>query len=39
LWETDVDRVAARICRITPGITESEWGHYLPGLAYRPPCP
>jgi WD40 repeat protein len=39
LWETNVDRVAARICSITPAITNSEWDHYLPGLTYRPPCP
>jgi energy-coupling factor transporter ATP-binding protein EcfA2 len=39
LWETNVDRVAARICSIAPTITKSEWHHYLPGLAYRPPCP
>jgi len=39
LWETDVDRVAARICRITPTIPPSEWEHYFPGLPYRPPCP
>jgi WD40 repeat protein len=39
LWDTNVDRVAARICSITPAITENEWDHYLPGLAYRPPCP
>jgi WD40 repeat protein len=39
LWETTVDRVAARICSITPAITENEWDHYLPGLVYRPPCP
>jgi WD40 repeat protein len=38
LWDTNVDRVAARICSITPSITENEWDHYLPGLAYRPPC-
>ncbi|MBV9011481.1 MAG: TIR domain-containing protein [Pseudonocardiales bacterium] len=38
LWDTSVDRVIARICRITPAITNSEWDHYLPGLAYRPPC-
>jgi WD40 repeat protein len=38
LWETDVDRVAARICTITPAITNSEWDHYLSGLAYHPPC-
>ncbi len=40
LWETNVESVAARICNITPAITESEWGQYLPGLAYQPsPCP
>jgi WD40 repeat protein/energy-coupling factor transporter ATP-binding protein EcfA2 len=39
LWETDVDRVAARICSITPRITPSDWNQYLPGLAYHPPCP
>jgi WD40 repeat protein len=38
LWDTSVDRVAARLCRITPAITTSEWDQYLPGLAYRPPC-
>jgi WD40 repeat protein len=38
LWETTVDRVTARIWGITPTITKSEWAHYLPGLAYRPPC-
>jgi WD40 repeat protein len=38
LWDTNIDRVIARICRITPAITESEWDQYLPGLAYRPPC-
>ncbi|MBV9140463.1 MAG: hypothetical protein JO115_06045, partial [Pseudonocardiales bacterium] len=40
LWETNVDRVVARICATTwPAITKSEWDRYLPGLAYRPPCP
>ncbi|MGH3770557.1 MAG: TIR domain-containing protein [Pseudonocardiaceae bacterium] len=39
LWETNVDRVVDRICSITPTITKSDWNHYLPGLAYRPPCP
>jgi WD40 repeat protein len=39
LWETDVDRVATRICRITPTITLGESEHYFPGLPYRPPCP
>ncbi len=39
LWETDVDSVAARICSITPTITQSEWTQYLAALPYRPPCP
>ncbi len=39
LWETNVDRVATRICSTTPTITESEWNHYLPGPEYQPPCP
>jgi WD40 repeat protein len=40
LWETKKDLVAARICSITwPVLTKSDWDHYLPGLAYRPPCP
>ncbi|MGH3710303.1 MAG: TIR domain-containing protein [Pseudonocardiaceae bacterium] len=38
LWETDVNSVATRICRITPDITKDQWALYLPGLAYRPPC-
>ena len=38
LWETNVDRVAARICNITPSITKSEWNQYLAGLIYQPPC-
>ena len=39
LWETNIGSVVARICSITPAITKSEWDHYLPGMAYRPPCP
>ena len=39
LWETNSESVAAQICSITTAITNSEWDHYLPGLAYRPPCP
>jgi WD40 repeat protein len=38
LWETNVERVSARICRITSSITNDEWNEYLPGLPYRPPC-
>lgn len=40
LWETDVDRIAARICTIArPAITRDEWDRYFPGLTYRSPCP
>jgi WD40 repeat protein/energy-coupling factor transporter ATP-binding protein EcfA2 len=39
LWETNMDNVVARICRITPTIAKIQWNQYLPGLAYRPPCP
>jgi WD40 repeat protein len=39
LWETNVDRVTARICSITPTITKNDWDHYLPSLPYHPPCP
>ncbi len=39
LWETSMESVVARMCSITPAITKSEWDHYLPDLAYQPPCP
>jgi WD40 repeat protein len=39
LWDTSIENVTTRICRTTPTITTSEWDHYLPGLAYQPPCP
>jgi WD40 repeat protein len=39
LWETNVDSVAARICKTTPTITPREWNQYLPDLPYQPPCP
>ncbi|MBV9141904.1 MAG: WD40 repeat domain-containing protein [Pseudonocardiales bacterium] len=40
LWETDVDRIATRICAIAhPTITRTEWHYYFPDLTYRPPCP
>ena len=38
LWETNVESVAARICRMTPAITKSEWDRYLTGRPYHPPC-
>jgi hypothetical protein len=30
LWDTRIESVAARICRVTPSITQSEWTQYLP---------
>ena len=39
LWDTNVDSVTARICSLTPTITQSEWNQYLPGLPYQSPCP
>jgi WD40 repeat protein len=39
LWEINMENAVTRICSITPAITKSEWDHYLPGLAYRSPCP
>jgi WD40 repeat protein len=40
LGDTNVESIAARICAITwPAISKTEWDRYLPGLAYRPPCP
>lgn len=40
LWETDAERVAARLCRLAhPQITAPEWDRYFSGLPYRPPCP
>ncbi|MFD1547378.1 WD40 repeat domain-containing protein [Nonomuraea guangzhouensis] len=40
LWETDVGRLAARICRTAhPPITAAEWDRHFPGLPYRRPCP
>jgi WD40 repeat protein len=40
LWEIDVDRIAARICKIAhPAITHDEWDRYFPGLTYKSPCP
>jgi len=39
LWDTDIERMAGRICQITyPRVTTEEWRHYLPGKSYQPPC-
>ncbi|MBV9314896.1 MAG: WD40 repeat domain-containing protein [Pseudonocardia sp.] len=38
LWETDVNRIATRICAIAhPTITRNEWRYYFPDLPYLPP--
>jgi WD40 repeat protein/transcriptional regulator with XRE-family HTH domain len=39
LWNIDTSQVAAYICSAagTP-ITRAEWGKYIPGLPYHPPC-
>jgi WD40 repeat protein len=39
LWDTNVNSVTAKICSLTPTITQSEWNQYLPGLPYQSPCP
>jgi WD40 repeat protein len=40
LWDTDVERVAARVCAVAwPRITEAEWEQHFGGLPYRAPCP
>lgn len=40
LWETDVERVATRICDIAyPRLTRADWDRYFPNLPYAPPCP
>jgi hypothetical protein len=38
LWETNVNNVAAGICNHPRYRQKSEWGQYMPGLTYRPPC-
>jgi len=40
LWDTDVEKVAARICEVAhPRMTTAEWHQYLPAITYRSPCP
>ncbi|MET7571907.1 hypothetical protein ABZT04_25870 [Streptomyces sp. NPDC005492] len=40
LWDTRLDRVAARICDSAyPRITRAEWGRYFTGTDFNPPCP
>ncbi len=40
LFYTDPEQVAARVCA-TAGdpVTREEWGQYVPGPEYNPPCP
>jgi WD40 repeat protein len=39
LWETDVERVASRICEVAhPRMTRAEWDRYFPGMPFQPPC-
>lgn len=39
LWDIDPELIAARVCTTsgTP-INADEWGQYLPGVPYEPPC-
>ncbi|MGZ8176799.1 nSTAND1 domain-containing NTPase [Williamsia sp. SKLECPSW1] len=38
-WGTDVDSVVASACGLdTDPISREEWGQYVPGLDYHPPC-
>ncbi|MFJ8106489.1 hypothetical protein [Streptomyces sp. NPDC096132] len=40
LWDTGLDRVAARICDSAyPRITGAEWARYFPAADFDPPCP
>ncbi|MFJ9244019.1 hypothetical protein [Streptomyces sp. NPDC101776] len=39
LWDTDLDRVAARVCdNAYPRITRAEWARYFPATDFDPPC-
>ena len=40
VWDATVGQVERRVCAIAhPRITAEQWERYLPGVAYRPPCP
>lgn len=40
VWDLDPQKVARQICATAwPPITRAEWVQYVPGRAYRPPCP
>ncbi|PZG38059.1 hypothetical protein C1I98_24780 [Spongiactinospora gelatinilytica] len=39
-WDTHLGRVAGQVCALAhPPVTRAEWNRYLPGTAFRPPCP
>lgn len=39
LWSLDIGLATKRICdTASAGITPEEWSHYVPDLAYNPPC-
>ena len=38
LWDTDPERVAARVCAVTDPLGRADWDRYFPGLDYHPPC-
>ncbi|MBP2328596.1 WD40 repeat protein/transcriptional regulator with XRE-family HTH domain [Kibdelosporangium banguiense] len=39
LWETDVERVATRVCGTAQNaLPEGEWERYFPETPYNPPC-
>lgn len=39
LWDTDPERVAARVCALAdPPLSRADWDRYFPGMAYHPPC-
>jgi hypothetical protein len=39
VWSTDVTVARDRVCRtVGSPITEAEWGQYLPGVPFDPPC-
>lgn len=40
LWDTGLDRVAARVCDSAyPRITRAQWAQYFPAVDFNPPCP
>ncbi|MGW4687306.1 nSTAND1 domain-containing NTPase [Streptomyces sp. NPDC004244] len=39
LWDTALDRVAARVCDSAhPRITRTQWAQYFPAVDFHPPC-